>query len=530
MEYQHDILTCVDEGITLRPVQVEFLKFVQENWESTDVFVGNLAVGSGKSRVLTTIGTWANKNGLGSTAGIAPTKILQDQFENDFPWLRTLKGADNYQCQDHDTATCGEFKRATKKYCQTQCRYLATCNQVRSDPVALFNFHSYTHIKDVEKNIVVIDEAHNLPNFLSSQYSMKLWKFQWEYPEFESTPYKGIDGERRRINPSVMIEWIKDQMAELKVILTNTKNADEDTIKSAEDDIRVLDNILYAFVKTPDDMLVIESEEMFKGRGKQLHTSQKYIAIRPLNVSKFMSRLYTTNTRKMILLSGTINESVIKKVGLSNKRVSYFTGENPIPAANRPFLVWPIASMSYKSRKESVPKIVTAIQSLAAKHINERGVIHATYEIAEALKKVITSKRFMFHDQKNKSDVYQKFRASGGNSILVASGMSEGIDLPDDLATWQAICVLQKPSLKDDVNWHNIRYDREWYEWETALLVRQATGRISRHINDTGKTYMLDADFVGFWHDTYTKRKDIQKFWPKDFVDSMKWSDGVDRS
>jgi Rad3-related DNA helicase len=161
-------------------------------------------------------------------------------------------------------------------------------------------------------------------------------------------------------------------------------------------------------------------------------------------------------------------------------------------------------------------RMADAIFRLAQKHHNSKGLIHATYEQAEYLERAIKhmddpargnkaklSERFIFHTPATKATAYQKFRDASPESgtILVGSGMYEGLDLPGDLGRWQAIAKVPWQSLEDPAIAHMTEQDPSWYVWETLKLLIQACGRICRTPDDDGVTYILDTSFDKLYTD-----------------------------
>jgi len=143
----------------------------------------------------------------------------------------------------------------------------------------------------------------------------------------------------------------------------------------------------------------------------------------------------------------------------------------------------------------ALPKLAAEILRLAERHAGERGLIHATYQLAEMLRPHLVGSRYLFHDKWNKKEQYEKYIKTPG-SILVACGLYEGINLPDDLGRWQVITKVPWPSLGDPAIKAMAERDEEWYMWQTAKTVIQAAGRICRHENDYGITYCLDSTFL----------------------------------
>lgn len=131
-------------------------------------------------------------------------------------------------------------------------------------------------------------------------------------------------------------------------------------------------------------------------------------------------------------------------------------------------------------------------------HNREKGLVHATYKQADIMRKHLKSNRFIFHTPENKKEKYKEFLESSPSlgKILVASGMYEGLDLPEDLGRWQVIAKIPWPSLGDPSVAYKAKEDEEWYEWQTLKDVIQACGRICRTPQDWGVSYILDGSFA----------------------------------
>lgn len=103
----------------------------------------------------------------------------------------------------------------------------------------------------------------------------------------------------------------------------------------------------------------------------------------------------------------------------------------------------------------------------------------------------------MFHERYDKREVYQRFRDSPPEEgqVLVACGMYEGIDLPEDLGRFQVIAKIPWPNLGNNAVRYQADRDSEWYLWEAAKITIQAAGRICRTPQDYGETFILDSSF-----------------------------------
>jgi Rad3-related DNA helicase len=142
-------------------------------------------------------------------------------------------------------------------------------------------------------------------------------------------------------------------------------------------------------------------------------------------------------------------------------------------------------------------KLIDAVDTIIDQYPKEKGLIHThTYKILHALTNNSRHKhRFRFHDSGNREEVLGDFLRSPDPDILVSPSMVEGIDLKDDLGRFQILCKVPWPYLGDP-QIAALREKRDgWYLWKTSLDIVQACGRIMRHDNDWGDTYVIDPDF-----------------------------------
>lgn len=515
-----DILSCAPPNIVLREVQIKALKWVQENWTTKNVMILNMPVGAGKSYCATTIAEWTRVNGLGNTGIITPSKVLQDQYAKDFENTPNLKGMDNYTCHATPAGNCKSTKRIFEKCCGPTCPYLVVRSACQVGPISLYNFHSYFYNEMWKKN-VIIDEGHNVANFLFEMFSVKLWQPEWKFDkDIEPT----IENVLEIVNAALL------SLGEHHAIALSKKI--ESLIEEIEKEIMKYKAVRDTLVNFGKDVLIVKKEEEYHGKVVKAAkgTKQVLIHVKPLKVSSMAADILwpVEHTDRVILMSATVGMNDVKELGLDTREVGYFESDSPIPKERRPFVVIPVANMKYAAQDDSIPIIAKYLVQLAARHPDEKGLIHCTYSVAQKLQKLLgKDPRFWFHDKYTKNQQYQDFRVKKGNMILVASGMSEGIDLPDDAARWQVITKVAYPSLADDVNMWRCYNEPELYKWDTVRTIIQQSGRIVRNPLDYGITYILDMEFQRLWDTTGPKvvgGKLVRKgMWPEWFQKAMIW-------
>lgn len=520
------ILDCVpNKDIKLRPQQVAALLWIEANFFKYRYLFIDMPVGCGKSWVVATVNNWLEINNLGRSADITPTKLLQDQYTGVFPWIPDLKGQNSYKCSTlANGGTCADHKRFSLegKLCGgvDKCAYMAARADATNSKTAIFNFHSYYYNNMCEnKDHMFIDEGHNTRAFLEGLYSLDLWSCEIGFDKDYPTDPKSI---------KLLIESTYQQ-AKLELNAAIARRIQDSLIEELEELIMRLEKVSAGLDMFGKDILVVKKTEVYK-RKKWLKRDmreftgkeQTLIKIKPLKLGNIANDLlWVPEIKRVMFLSATLDESDIDDLGIDPSERAIFRSDSPIPPDRRKFIVWPVANMGYKHQKDSMPAIVNAIKTIADKNKDSKGVIHCTYSLSKMLKEYVgDNPRFIFHTESDKTDVYYRFRENKNPVILVACGMSEGIDLPDDYARWQIIMKVIYPSLADDVwSWKSVNKPRA-YIWETVKTIIQQSGRICRSPTDKGYTYILDSEFGDETRGLFKKGLKYG-MWPKWFRDSM---------
>ena len=493
--------------------QEDYLNWVEQNAETTDVSVGIAPTAAGKSLQNVTAGRYFVAEQNMSVALMAPRKILQDQYTDSFGWLPTLKGMGAYICTDcmmNPGTSCRTRKNNIGKCCGEECPYIQARGAAASAKLALFNFHSY-YVNKMHKDVAIIDEGHGAIDLLYGLFGKKLWKCEVGYADDVPMTPAGIS--------DVIQDLIGGLEMRLEMLLKN--RMDDKMIESLQDEIESFAMVRQALEDCGADFLIKKKKDLYFGNMKEFkQTEQEYIYVKTLRIDKLAERVLwpRDKVKKIMLTSATISKEDIELLGLADRRVKYYECPSNIPWEQRMFVIDPVANMSYKHRAESLPIIAKKIVEIAAQHKDQKGIVHATYEVARQLKVLLGERgRFMYHDNRNKDEVLAQFIASKGNKILVASGMSEGIDMKDDLARFQVLTGLIFPSLADDVMaWMALNFPNR-YRWMAIRDLIQRTGRIVRHPTDYGVTYFIGAELdKRFFYAT-------EWMWPKWFKDAMVW-------
>lgn len=417
-----------------RPEQAQVLLELERAWRSADVFVIRAPVGAGKSRIGHCIASWAGGGSL-----ITPTNALVEQYRQTWPGLGWV---------DHRASYPTERAWSDAK------------SRLRVAPVRVLNYYSYLAHRAYAP-VVIVDEAHRLVPMLQEMEAVKLWSNQYPLPAHVRT----LDQ---------LHAWCH---------------------RYPED--KRLAKLAGKLGQHPDTYTVEHSVGVWRGR------EMPVLKLLPLTPRHNRPVLWPpSRVRKLVFMSATFHQEDLYDLGLETRRVRIIDCGSPIPAECRPVVYRPVGSLGRASRGTSVPALAGELAQLLDQHATTRGVIHATYDLASQLRATELGRhpRLAWHGPTNAGRVYgdwlQRGAVNGDASVLVASGMTEGLDLHGDRARWQAVCKIQYPNLGDPAVLAKFRQRPEWFAWMAARDVQQAVGRVSRGPTDYGVSYVLDSDFA----------------------------------
>ena len=131
-------------------------------------------------------------------------------------------------------------------------------------------------------------------------------------------------------------------------------------------------------------------------------------------------------------------------------------------------------------------------------------IIHTTsHEQLNIIKENISqinARRLLVTDSEIRRDevIFEHTNSTIKPTVLISPSLHIGLDLKDELSTFQIITKVPYPNKRD--RWTNAKrdVDEEWYYWQTALKLVQAYGRSVRSKDDWAKTYILDSAFGYF--------------------------------
>ena len=149
-----------------------------------------------------------------------------------------------------------------------------------------------------------------------------------------------------------------------------------------------------------------------------------------------------------------------------------------------------------------------------------RSIIHTTsYEqlnfIKEKISQENTRRLLVIDPEIQRDEIIQEHINSIKPTVLISPSLHTGLDLKGELSRFQIITKVPYPNKND--RWINAKRNsnEDWYYWQTALKLVQASGRSIRSKEDWAKTYILDSAFGYF----VNKNRNILPDW---FIQAVK--------
>jgi len=469
-----------------RENQKETIIKIIKSFETKRFVVLDAPTGSGKSVIGMTIARYFKRAHI-----LTIQKILQNQYRRDFSnlGLFIMKGRGNYTCSlNGNSCAEGYCKLNKNKPNDHMCPYISARIKAEKCNFTNHNFDSffYQRIFFTKRPLMIIDEAHNIEqkfmNFISLKIDNELIPI--DIPEYEDT-----------------IKYVDFCRMYLKIVnneLENMEAKDEwnrEQIKFFED-LQRLEWKLRTFISSYSSEPKIEYIHEYKEK----QNIQKLV-LKPVRVSNFTEMLFNY-ADKILCMSATIlnGEQFSINSGIPEDEYDYIQMPCTFPIENRIIQYTGELDLKYKKLPVEIKKVPEVLNRYLKMYNEERGIIHThTNVLVNYIKKNLRSNRLIFKDDFSNTDDLLRVHAQRENSVIVASGFHEGLDLKDDLSRFQLILKVPYPDLSDKQLKKRMEVDKTYYGYLTALKIVQSYGRSVRSDEDWCDTYVLDKNFRMFY-------------------------------
>jgi DNA excision repair protein ERCC-2 len=388
--------------------------------------------------------------------------------------------------------------------------------------------------KDLQSAIVIVDEAHNLPDRIRNLLTNKTNTFtlsklgneiKTDALDNSEVVLKDLANRLRMYGENLLgdkkeAKITKEEFIKLVETAAETTYSEFiDALETVSEDIEDPDNedMLVRFVEFLRSWL--GSEEGFvrilkrdRTKGGRPFISLEYNCLHPGNLARNVFEA----VHSAILMSGTLTPTEMYRdvLGL-DKQTMLKMYKNPFPDKNRLVLVSSNITTKYEERTEQMFKkiavscayIINNVQGNSAIFFSSYDVLSKTlfYLSNIADKELFIERRGMTKTERTQLIIdFKQNLVNGGGAIIGVQGanFSEGIDLPGDLLKAVAIVgvPLAPPDLRQKavIDYYETNFGNGWsygYTFPAMNRALQAAGRCIRSAEDRGVIAFLDKRF-----------------------------------
>ncbi|MCJ8306624.1 MAG: DEAD/DEAH box helicase family protein [Nitrosopumilus sp.] len=531
------LLEKFPKEFTPREIQKEILSEIEDNLKSGYKKIILCApTGVGKSLVGATVSKYFE-----SSFTVTASKHLQDQYIKDIPFLKPVKGKQNFPClklmasekMDNprramrwnltcDKGQCQERVSKKGKEVIEVCKFKPTIKQVEERthdaescsyylqkyealvaPHSLWNYHAFFQIMKfnkklfedyLDRKVSIFDEAHKIEDQIIQFVGFDIFAGQITECNLNSEKYDFTDLDS-------MIK-LTDDMA--YSYAKQIKDIKESTIFQNKPDFELITRLERRYDKSAQAKIDIMGDKdnfIVNDPMKDFNGNFRTISVKPIDVSKFAKTFFETEYQ--IFMSATINkQSFCENMGFDKDEVAFVdTPKSPFPIEHRQIDLLNIRRLSYGSTEEDELEVIKTIDRILDEHSTERGLILTSsiprcQKILRFLSPKNTRRIRICHsankDGKTQDEVISE-HASDPTGVLLSSSLWEGVDLKDDLSRFQIIAKVPYPNYKEKRTKAKMDKFPLWYTSQTLTKLLQGFGRSIRSNDDWAKTYVLDT-------------------------------------
>ncbi len=385
--------------------------------------------------------------------------------------------------------------------------------------------------------ILIIDEAHNLPERIRDMLSTTLRVEDLEKAAKEAKEMKAIEIEE-------VLKIIAEEITSLVVKIPFGKN--ESIIE--EKQLSVLKRIAKANLVAVEETaglfmhkhnkeksfllaIAVFLHRLASEKKHTLHLAEKKrnslrISLYPLDPSEVTARVFA-EAHSSVLMSGTLSplKMYADVLGITKYEMNDYA--SPFPQKNRLNIIVNKTTTKYSERNQAqYEKIALTIEEITSKVPGNSIIFFPSFELIKHISPLLRIPRTVLKQERNmkqndKTRIVKEFKELGtafGGVLLAVSGgsMAEGIDFPGDNLKCAVIVGIPfaQVSLKSKalIEFYDKKFAKGWdYGYNAPAISRavQAAGRVIRSEKDRGVCIFLDTRF--------TEEK-YRKFFPTDFT------------
>ncbi len=377
---------------------------------------------------------------------------------------------------------------------------------------------------DPSKDIVLVDEAHNLVDRAHDMYSASIAL---------SSVLKG-----KKALKGTEFKSLKNSLSKLeKFLKEEANNAIEGEVSYASLPAKA-ESAISSFLDHKKDI----NKEESKGKKVALGPDFEDLSVELYRFSALLedysdnSLLYYSNkeeptlhlfsldpseyirasldkVKARVLFSATLSPISFYMDSLYGEKAPYLLLPSPFPSENFSLLLAPMVSLRYKERKNSLKQVVSYLEHFVNARVGNYFLFFPSYEYLESIKDELhfaraakfVQERSMNEDERKifLSQFKENPTVSAVGLLTLSGAFSEGIDLLGDRLTGVAIVGVGLPTLSYERDKIRDYFDeKEGKGFEYAYLdpglnhVMQAAGRLIRSESDKGVALLIDERYL----------------------------------
>jgi len=384
--------------------------------------------------------------------------------------------------------------------------------------------------KELEESIIIVDEAHNLPDRVRKLLSSSI----------SNIIVKNAIKEAKEGNYQEVEEWLKffDNLLEK---LSNDMSIEEQRLVSKNEFLDAIKKeidieVLIAELEfTGDEILERKKVSYIRNIGKFLEAWKgqdegfaRILSVKEgLKSSRIINLSYRcldpslvindviNNANSIVCMSGTLTPTAMYRDILGfDKETIVKEFRNPFPEKNRLTLIVPEATTKFTMRSKLQFENIARICADITNNVQGNSIVFfPSYEIRDYVNEMFfrKSKRTVFIESKKMSKAdkfemlerFKEYKDSGAVLLAVSSAnFAEGIDLPGLLKCVVVVGLpLQKPDLetRELIKYYDRKFGKGWeYGYVLPAITKclQNAGRCIRSETDRGVIIFLDERYT----------------------------------
>ncbi len=443
---------------------------------------------------------------------LTSTKGLMAQLMQDFGSLGLVevKGRNSYLCKaETDGTTCDKgvcIGGVKCPYLESGCHYFDAVRVAAFAPLVSTNYAFWMSTNKYGRGIgkfdlMVCDEAHDLPNIVSDFLTFRLDKEDTFVEHI--LPKKYNDTHKFwKTWAARHIEWTESEVEGAKYAISNGSDGRQSRNRLAR---------LLKLLKTMEKLTGLDKDWL-------IDVGDRFVSFAPIWPKEYANDVLFLDTPKVLLTSATVCQKTVDMMGVAREDCDLVEYPHSFPVENRRLIHIPTIQLNRHTDALGLRVWLTRIDQIIRSRQDRKGIIHTVSYARRDM--VIKSSKFkghmMSHNTGEATRVVAEFKQSDPPSYLVSPSMTTGIDMPYTDCEFQIIGKVAYPDSRDKIVAARAKEDKEYLPYCAMQQLVQACGRGVRHSDDRCENFIIDDSVVRF----YPKYRHLTPVWFKDSFSS----------